>query len=80
MSWMKKIEDIPYIDKVVNFIIGGVLYFVLLTTFTYQICFIIILCTALLKECYDWHVKDYQNVDLWDTCCVMLGAMLAAIL
>lgn len=80
MSWQRKIEDFPYIDKIVNFLIGSLLFFVLNTTFVYQTCFIIVLCVALLKECYDWYVQDWENIDLWDTVCVMSGAFVMALL
>lgn len=80
MSLKQKIEQFPYIDKIVNFLIGSLLFHVLNAVFMYYTCFIIILCVALLKECYDWHVQDWENIDLWDTFCVMCGAFVMALL
>lgn len=80
MSWQQKIEEFPYIDKIVNFLIGSLLFFVLHNEFTAVTCLIIILCVALSKECYDWYCQDWENIDLWDTVCVILGAIMIALL
>ena len=80
MGWKDKIEDIPYIDKVVNFIIGIILFLVLDPTFAGKVSLIIILVVALLKEAYDWYCEDWENVDLWDTFYVMLGSVLCCLI
>lgn len=79
MSWKDKIEKFPYIDKIVNFFIGGLLFFVLSTTFSPLFSLIVTACAGLGKEIYDWKMQDWENVDLWDTCCVVLGAVTVAL-
>jgi hypothetical protein len=80
MSWQQKLEELPYIDKIVNFLIGGLLFFVLHNVFVVGVCFIIIVTVALLKEVYDWWREDWENIDLWDTFFVVIGAIVVSLL
>lgn len=75
MNWKEKIEQFPYIDKIVNFFIGGLLFFVFTTTFGLILSLFLTTAAGLIKEVYDWKMQDWENVDLWDTCCVVLGAI-----